>query len=124
MSWIIIPQPHPLDKLWSVALDAVQTAEDMFDALGEDYTNEQADEAGEVLTEALAGLWALPARNMSDVLVKLNLADLDGAIRNDCPIRDIMDEATEVLDAGVARGTALMTHKPDLLADPLEGVAL
>lgn len=120
MSWIIIPQPHPLDKLWSVALAAVQTAEDMFEALGEDYTREQANAAGDALAEALAGLWALPARNMSDVLIKLNLADLDGAIRDDCPIRDIMNEATEVVDAAMARGAALVKHQPDLL----EGVTL
>ncbi|MBZ9649406.1 hypothetical protein K9B33_17870 [Sphingobium sp. 3R8] len=120
MTYIIITQPHPLDNLWGVALEAVQAAEDMFEALGEDYTNDEANSAGAALSEALGAVWALPARNMSDIIVKLNLADLDGATRDDCPVREIMNEATEILDAGIARGTKLKALNPEFL----EGVTL
>tara|TARA_R110000868_G_scaffold305573_7_gene566627 strand:- start:10942 stop:11313 length:372 start_codon:yes stop_codon:yes gene_type:complete len=123
MTWIIIRQPHPLDIIWSKAFEDVSDAQSALDALGDDYTNAQADAATDAITAAIQVIMALPARTLSDSLIKLDLAGVDGSgdsIRCDCDVLAIMNEATGLLDAGIARGSKLMSVIPDLL----EGVDL
>jgi len=121
MTYIIIKQPHPLDKIWSAAFDAIDAANDAMDELGDDYTPEDLAKAGDVRTEAILAIMALPARNLSDSIYKLDLAGIDGGTcRDDCDMRAIMNEATDLMDAAISRGTKLVKEVPGLL----EGVTL
>jgi hypothetical protein len=122
MSWIILTQPHPLDRFWSDAIEAVDKAQSAMDALGSDFTDEALAVVAADLSDAIRALMALPARSPSDSLYKLKLAgvDNDHAPRVDCDFDAIMNEATSVLDVAVARGAILKASDPDLL----EGVTL
>lgn len=64
MSWIILKQPHPLDAIWSKSFEEVSDAQRALDALGDDYTNAQADAASDALTAAIQVIMALPARTL------------------------------------------------------------
>lgn len=120
MSWVTFKQPHPLDGVWSQALDAVQNAQTAMDDLGADFTDEELAEAGDAVTAVLNVIWALPARNLSDSLIKLSLAGVEDSPRTDCDIGAILIEAIGLLDASVARGEKLRGIMPDFL----EGVIL
>ena len=122
MSWIIFTQPHPLDRVWEAAYAAVEQAQAAVDMLAGDYSDEEIDAASDVLGDALAVIWALPARHLSDVVLKLELAELgsDCGARADCPFSPILSEATSLMDAGIARGAKIKKIMPDFL----EGVPL
>ena len=122
MSWIIFTQPHPLDKVWEAAYAAAEQAQAAVDMLAGDYSDEEIDAASDVLADALAVIWALPARHLSDVVMKLNLAGLgsDCGARADCPFPAILSEANSLMDAGIARGAKIKKSMPDIL----EGVTL
>ena len=112
MTWIIFKQPHPLDKVWSDAIEALSDADSAMDALGDDYTDEQINAAGAVRMSAILTVLALPARNISDSLYKLDCCGIDdGHLINDCNPAAIMDEAREMLDASIARGRGLIAQE-------------
>lgn len=116
MTCIIIKQPHPLDAIWEQAVEAVSNAHHAMIDLGDDFTNAQLDAAGDVTTAAIQVVMALPARNLSDCLFKLDCAGIDdGHIRVDCDARAIIAEATALLDAGHHRGVKLLFDCPGLL---------
>ncbi|MBA4092045.1 MAG: hypothetical protein C0494_15845 [Sphingobium sp.] len=119
MSWVTLKRQHPLDKLWSVAIDAVSNADTVMDRLGSEFTDEQLNAAGTLRTEAIMTVMALPARNIADSLYKLDLAGVDGdaSPRTDCDLRSLMNEATAVLDAEISRGAKLQRYMPDLLEE-------
>lgn len=114
MTYIIIKQPHPLDKIWTAAFDAIDAANDAMDELGSDFTDEELKKAGDLRTEAIMAIMALPARNLSDSIYKLDLAGIDGGTcRDDCDMRAIMNEATDLLDVAISRGRKLKSELSD-----------
>ncbi|MFC3442760.1 hypothetical protein ACFOKF_16415 [Sphingobium rhizovicinum] len=121
MSWIILKQPHPLDAIWSQAMEAVSDAQHAVDAQPEDFSDAQNDALCAVLLKAIAVVIALPARDLSDSLVKLDLSGLgeDGPL-SDFDHHEIMREACALADAAIVRGGKLLKAVPNLL----EGVTL
>jgi len=105
MTYVIIKEPHPLDKVWGAAIEAVEQANGRMELLGSDFTDAELDAAGDVRTAAILTVLALPARNLSDSLYKLDLAGIDGGhLRNDCDPSAIINEANDVLNAALRRG--------------------
>lgn len=120
MSWIIIKQPHPLDRIWSKAMEDIEQANAALDALDTDFSDAEVDAAKDRRTEAMLAIMALPARSVSDSAYKLDLAGIDGGhLHVDCDAHAIMEEMISVLDAAIGRGKRLVSQVPGLL----EGVA-
>lgn len=109
MTWIIFKQHHPLDKVWSDAVEALSDADSAMEALGDVYTDDQINAAGAVRMDAIRTILALPARNISDSLYKLDCCGIDdGHLINDCDPAAIMDEARDLLDSAIAQGRGLI----------------
>ncbi|MAN12137.1 MAG: hypothetical protein CMN63_06950 [Sphingobium sp.] len=121
MSWIIIKQPHPLDSIWSVAMAAVNDAQDAIDALPSPYTDEEIDALVNSHTAAAQAVIALPARGLVDCIYKMNLTGpMDSGPAAGFDRDAIISEALSLIDAGVSRGNRLLNAVPGLL----EGVSL
>ncbi|MBA4091416.1 MAG: hypothetical protein C0494_12620 [Sphingobium sp.] len=121
MTDIIITQPHPLDAIWSQATEAVEDAQSAIDALPNPYTDEEIDPLVMTHLKAVGVVLALPARNLSDCLYKMDKAGLlDGARLVDFDHDVVVQETFAVLNAAVARGTKLKALNPEFL----EGVTL
>lgn len=105
MTYTITTQPHPLDGIWSLAKDRWESADTAVSALGSSFEDHELDAAGALLTEAVQGICALPARNLSDTFFKLNITGVwDGQPRNDVDIPGILLEGMELLEAALTRG--------------------
>lgn len=116
MTSIIITQPHPLDKIWEQAVEAVSDAQHAIEGTPKDYTNEEIDALVEVLQDAVAVVIALPARHVADSLYKLDLSGLaDEGHLNAFDQRAIFQEGISVMDAAIGRGAKLTKELPDLL---------
>lgn len=76
MTYIIIKQPHPLDKLWEQAVEAVSDAQHAVDNQPSDFTDEQNDTLCNALLDAIAVVIALPSRSVADSLYKLDLSGI------------------------------------------------
>ncbi|MFY9350515.1 MAG: hypothetical protein WBL20_19220 [Sphingobium sp.] len=121
MSWIIFPQPHPLDGLWLIAMEAIEKAQDAIDALPEPYTNEEVDALVDKHSEAVQALLALPARHVADSITKLHLTGpLAGAQIIWAAREAIVSEMLTLIDAGLHRGRKLKEINPEFL----EGVTV
>lgn len=121
MSWIIFTQPHPLDGLWTIAMNAVEDAQDAIDDLPEPYTNEEVDALVDKHSEAAQALLALPARHVADCIMKLDLTGpLEGGQIIWADRSAIISEMLTLIDAGIARGAKLKAINPDFL----EGVTV
>tara|TARA_R110000787_G_scaffold208846_8_gene318933 strand:+ start:21287 stop:21655 length:369 start_codon:yes stop_codon:yes gene_type:complete len=122
MSWVIIKQPHPLDAIWSQAVEAYSDAEHALDNLQSPFTDEENNALVAAVGDAVQVIMALPARNLSDSLFKLDIAGVENAdgIRFDCDAAAIMSEARALLEKAMGRGARLARDIPDML----EGVQL
>lgn len=118
MSWITIKRAHPLDGVWSQAMEAVSDAQAAADNQPADFTDAQNDALCGVLLDAIAVVMALPARDVSDSLYKLDLSGLgeDGPLTR-FDQNEIMREALAVNDAAITRGAKLLRCLPDLLEE-------
>lgn len=116
MTWIIFKQPHVLDKVWNDARAALREADSAMDGLGDNYTDEQINAAGAVRMDAIQAILALPARNISDSLYKLDCCGIhDCHLINDCDPSAIMDEARDLLNAAVVQGQRLVSAERGIL---------
>lgn len=121
MTYIIIKQPHPLDAIWSHAMEMADEAQDAIDALSQPYTNEEVDPLVEKRMAAALAVIALPARNIADCIYKLDLTgSLDDPPFVGCDRAAIITEALGLIDVGTSRGAKLLKGLPGLL----EGVSL
>ena len=121
MTYIILTQPHPLDAIWTLAVEAVHKARVAVDAQPPDFTDEDNNALCSVLIDAIAVVIALPARHVEDSLYKLDMSGL-GA---DGPLSDfdhdaILQEGLSLIDAAIARGAKIKALNPEFL----EGVTL
>ncbi|MFX4086136.1 hypothetical protein ACKU27_13645 [Sphingobium yanoikuyae] len=109
MTWIITTPPHPLDEVWSNAIKALSDADEAMERLGEDATDNQLNAVGDVRSDTITEILALPSRNVSDCLFKLECCGVaEGHLINDCDPAAIMDEAKDLLDAAIAKGCGLI----------------
>ncbi len=100
--YIIHKRRHPLDRIWEAATEALSEANHAMDALGDDHSDAELDAAGEVRTQCILAIQALPVRNLSDAFAKLDAAQAnDQQLRNDCSLTAIIDEALDCLDASI-----------------------
>lgn len=122
MTCIILSRPHVLDAIWSQAVEAYSDAEHALDNLPTPFTDEDNNALVAAVGDALQVIMALPARNLSDSLFKLDIAGVEGAdgIRFDCDAAAIMSEARALLEQAMGRGARLTRAIPDML----EGVQL
>ena len=122
MTCIILSQPHPLDPIWSQAVEAYSDAEHALDNLQSPFTDEENNALVAAVGDAIKVIMALPARNLSDSLFKLDIAGVENTdgIRFDCDAAAIMSEARALLEQGMGRGATLTRDIPHLL----EGVKL
>lgn len=123
MTCIILSQPHALDTIWSQAVETYSDAEHALDNLPTPFTNEENDAlVVAAVGRAVQVIMALPARNLSDSLFKLDIAGVESAdgIRFDCDAAAIMNEARKLLEKAMSRGERLTRDIPGLL----EGVTL
>lgn len=118
MTCIILSRPHVLDAIWSQAVEAYSDAEHALDNLPTPFTDEDNNALVAAVGDALQVIMALPARNLSDSLFKLDIAGVEGAdgIRFDCNTAAIMSEARALLEQAMGRGAKLTRDIPDLLA--------
>lgn len=118
MTCIILSQPHALDAIWSQAVEAYSDAEHALDNLPTPFTDEDNNALVAAVGDALQVIMALPARNLSDSLFKLDIAGVENAdgIRFDCDAAAIMSEARALLEQAMGRGARLTRDIPDLLA--------
>jgi len=120
MTWIIIKQPHLLDSAWELASEAYSDANSALNALPSDASDEQSNAATDRLVATIHTLVALPARNISDCIIKLTASGVeDGDSYPGIDVREIINEMTCVLDAACQRGAHLKRDIPGLL----EGVS-
>jgi len=118
---IIIKQPHPLDRLWTLINLDLEQADDALEALPDDCSNEERDAAVDHRLSVIHAMMALPARHLDDCLIKLTASGCeDGDSLPGCNVRDIINEATALLGDGIWRGNKLLKAVPGLL----EGVTL
>lgn len=109
MTYTITTGPHPLDKVWSDAIEAMHNAQCDMEAA---KTDGEMNAVAARITEAFLTLMALPARNLSDCLYKFDVAGVDhGCFRNDCDPHALLEEAHDVLNAAIVRGSALQAEK-------------
>lgn len=122
MTCIILSQPHALDAIWSQAVEAYSDAEHALDNLPTPFANEENDALVAAVGRAVQVIMALPARNLSDSLFKLDIAGVESAdgIRFDCDAAAIMNEARALLEKATGRGAKLKQINPEFL----EGVTL
>lgn len=122
MTCIILSQPHALDAIWSQAVEAYSDAEHALDNLPTPFTDEDNNALVAAVGHAVQVIMALPARNLSDSLFKLDIAGVECAdgVRFDCDAAAIMSEARALLEQATGRGATLTRDIPDLL----EGVKL
>lgn len=105
MTYTIIKHPHPLDAIWSQAIEDYSDACSAIEGFPDNFADEQLDAAGAVRTAAILAIMALPARNLADSLFKLDCAGVDsGNIRSDCDPTAILNEAVHIHDEACARG--------------------
>ncbi|PZR78057.1 MAG: hypothetical protein DI537_42545 [Stutzerimonas stutzeri] len=107
MTYAIIKYPHPLDDLWSFAMEAVEKAEAAVDDLKKPYTDAEIDKLVEVRNRAVDAALALPARNLSDTLYKLNVSGICDHVTVSADGSAILNEALSVLEDGMERGRDL-----------------
>ncbi|WIA57798.1 hypothetical protein N6H05_08380 [Sphingobium sp. WTD-1] len=120
MTSIIIKQPHPLDRLWTLINLDLEQADDALEALPEDCSDEDRDAAVNHRLDVIHAMMALPARHMDDCLTKLIASGCEGGDSlPGCNVREILNEATRVMDAGLSHGVRLLKAAPGLL----EGVS-
>jgi predicted metal-dependent hydrolase len=103
-AYIIIPRstPHPLDTVWTFAKERLEVADEAIDALGDDYSDEEIDPLVDVRTLAVASIQALPARNIDDMMFKLNAALGDGdLVGADCSVGAIIDETLALITSSM-----------------------
>ena len=121
MTSIIITRPHPLDRIWEQAVEAVSDAHHAVENQPRGFTNEENDALNEVLIDAISVVMALPARHVADSLYKLDLTGLADTGHLICfDQRAVFQEGLAVMEAAIARGAKLKKELPDVL----EGVAL
>jgi len=121
MTWIIIKQPHPLDRIWAIASAHVEEAQEALDDLPEGAPVEQELAAADALYAAQIALITLPARSIGDCLSKLIISGVEaGDEVAGVDVRAIINEMTCVLDAACQRGAQLKREIPGFL----EGVTL
>lgn len=124
MTSIIIKQPHPLDRLWTLINLDLEQADDALEALPDDCSSEDRDAAVFHRLNVIHAMMALPARHLDDCLAKLTASGCeDGDSLPGCNVRDILNEATDVLSAGIQRGAKLVNSAPGWRS-LLEGVSL
>ena len=110
MTEIILQRPHPLDPLWYGLPEHVQEAWNACEAAAP-CPDEKMDQLVSEAYRRLHAMLALPSRNISDVLVKID-ALMDS--NDECEpirggieaLRKVHDELLEVLNAGLAAGAA------------------
>ena len=121
MTSIIIKQPHPLDRLWTLINLDLEQADDALEALPDDCSNEERDAAVDHRLSIVHAMMALPARHLDDCLAKLTASGCEhGDEVSGCNVREILNEAVQVMDAAMSRGGKLLKAVPGLL----EGVSL
>lgn len=118
MTCIILSQPHALDAIWAQAVEAYSDAEHALDHLPTPFTDDDNNALVAAVGDAIQVIMALPARNLSDSLFKLDIAGVENAdgIRFDCDAAAIMSEARALLEQAMGRGARLTRDIPDLLA--------
>lgn len=112
MTDTLIRGPHYLDSIWSVAIAALEAAEDALEALGKDFSDDELDAAADKRTLAIQAIIALPARNFEDMIAKLMASGIeDGNIRSDCDLTAIINEMCLLQDAALQRGRAMQESR-------------
>lgn len=110
MTYIIIQRPHPLDRLWAGLLEGVYQAFDAADNAPDDPDHPgevdqiAAGAAYDIAQKRLAEMLAIPARNLEDVLSKLDVIFDEDGERIEGSLRPVLDEFLDLLNAGLAAG--------------------
>ena len=104
-TYTIIKTPHPLDKVWEAALKELDRACSAYRDAPDDIDDEADDILSDARYAAIDTVMALPARNIADVLAKIGAAGHGTpAPIDEYPLSSLINEATAVIDAAVARG--------------------